>query len=239
MPVRSAWGQECFPEMEGIVDWNRIEGRRVEPGVDASRGRREVNGDRSLEENGSWWTQASLALVSAAVVVVASGCSPNPFAAAAATSERAYSVTPDSIRVKRGTVVADIVRMKVTERIEDRSGRITSPARLSGRLYLENVSADQAIRLAGGRIVYLDADGRAIPLENGRAEPIIRFTRSDHGVGRLEPGKVATELLYAEFPVKALRAGRLKTIQIKLAFSSISGVTGTQDLNFAVSIGAS
>ncbi len=180
------------------------------------------------------WTQAGWILVSAAM---AAGCSPHPAAIAAMSSDRVYSVTPDSLRVQAGGVAGEILRMRVTERIEEGSGRITSPARLSGRLFLENVSADATIHLIGGSIAYLDAQGQSIPLENGRAEPKIRFGAADDTSGRLEPGKSATELLYAEFPAAALQANRLKAIQLRLDFSPLSTVLGEERLNFAVSIG--
>lgn len=180
------------------------------------------------------WTQAGWVLVSAAM---AAGCSPQPSAIAATSGDKVYSVTPDSLRVQAGSVAGEILRMRVTERIEEGSGRITSPARLSGRLFLENVSADAAIHLIGGSITYLDAQGQPIPLENGRAEPKIRFGAADYSSGRLEPGKSATELLYAEFPAAALEANRLKAIQIRLAFSQPPAAQGEERLDFAVSIG--
>lgn len=213
-----------------------MNGECIEPTTDANEHKGGARGNPTLDENGSWWTRASLALVSAAAAILASGCTPNPFTAAAESSERAYVVTPDSVRARTADLVADIVRMKVTERVEDHSGRITSPAKLTGRLFLENVSRHQALRLIAGHIVYLDVLGQAIPMEAGRPEPSIRFAMSGWGEHQLEPGKVATELLYAEFPTQALGADRLMAIRVKLIFSSTPGVTNEQNLNFAVSI---
>lgn len=220
------------------MNWNRVDRRVVEAGVCTEPRVREASDGQSSGETGTWWTQASLALLSGAVAIMAIGCSPQSDAQASAISERAYTLMPDAIRLQSGTIVADIVRMKVTERIEERTGRIASPAKLSGRLFLENTSLDEVLRLIGGQIVYLDAQGQAIPLENGRAEPTIQFATSSGEAGRLDPSKVTTELLYAEFPTDALRAGRLKAIQIKLLLSSIPGVTDERLLKFAVSIGA-
>ena len=180
------------------------------------------------------WTQAGWIVVSAAL---AAGCSPQPSAIAATSGDKVYRVTPDSLRVQVGSVAGEILRMRVTERIEEGSGRILSPARLSGRLFLENVSADAAIHLIGGSISYLDVQGQPIPLENGRAEPKLRFGAADDTSGRLEPGKSATELLYAEFPAAALQAKRLRAIQIRLDYSQLPALQVEERLNFAVSVG--
>lgn len=194
-------------------------------------------GDAALaEETGTWWTRASLALVCATVVAMSAGCSPPPVAAAAAPSEKVYALHPDAIRVQVGDVVADVIRLKVTERVDESSGRVLSPARLSGRLFVENVSADQPIRLIGGRIVYTDAQGQAIALESGRAEPTIQFGSAFGATGRLEPGKVATELLYAEFPTVALHGERLQAIRIDLTFSTTSSATDERQIRFPVSM---
>ena len=180
-----------------------------------------------------WWRRASLILVSAAVAAIANGCSPQSSAAPVFT-DRLYTVQPDSARTQVGTVAGEIVRMKVTQRIEQDSGRILSPARLSGRLFLQNISTDQPIRVTGAHISYLDGQGQPIRLENDRAEPSMTFGSSSGASRRLAPGQNATELLDAEFPAAALKAGALKEIQIRLELSNVPRV---QMLNFAVSIG--
>lgn len=202
----------------------------------ADRLPRDASDETLAEETGTWWTRASLALVCATVVAMSAGCSPPPVAAAAAASEKLYALQPDAIRVQAGDVVADVIRLKVTERVDESSGRVLSPARLSGRLFVENVSADQPIRLIGGRIVYLDAQGQEIALENGRAEPTIQFGASFGATGRLDPGKVATELLYAEFPTVALHGERLKAIRIDLTFSTTPSATDERQIRFPVSM---
>jgi hypothetical protein len=180
-----------------------------------------------------WWTRASLILVSAAVAAIAGGCSPQSSAAPVLT-DRLYTVQPDSARTQVGTVAGEIVRMKVTQRVEQESGRTVFPARLSGRLFLQNISADQPVRVTGAHISYLDAQGQPIRLENDRVEPSFTFGSSSGASRRLEPGQNATELLDAEFPAAALKAGALKEIQIRLELSNVPRV---QMLNFAVSIG--
>jgi hypothetical protein len=182
-----------------------------------------------------WWMRASVIVVSAAVAAIASGCSPHS-AAAPVMTDRLYTVQPDSARTQVGTVAGEIVRMKVTQRVEQDSGRSLLPARLTGRLFLQNISADQPIRVTGAHISYLDAQGQPIRLDNDRAEPSITFGSSSGASRRLNPGQNATELLDAEFPAAALKAGALKEIQIRLELSNVPRV---QMLNFAVAIGGS
>ncbi|TMH85951.1 MAG: hypothetical protein E6H47_10405, partial [Betaproteobacteria bacterium] len=61
--------------------------------------------------------------VSAAVAAMMFGCSPQPSAALAVVKDKIYSVTPDAMKVKSGIVTGELTEMKVTERIEEGSGR--------------------------------------------------------------------------------------------------------------------
>ena len=71
---------------------------------------------------------------SAAVVAMMAGCSPQPTTIAAAIKDKVYTVSPDAVKVKAGIVTGEVSEMKVTERVEEGSGRVTSPAKLSGKL---------------------------------------------------------------------------------------------------------
>ena len=178
-------------------------------------------------------TCASWTLISAAVAALAGGCSPQPSAAAVAITE--YALNPDSLRVQADSVAGEIVRMKVTQRIDQDSGRSVSRARLSGRLFLQNVSAHEAVRLIGATITYVDGAGQPIPLESGHAAPKFTFAASSGAFGALQPGQNATELLDAEFPLQALLAKSLKEVRIHLELSNVPRV---ETLSFALSIAA-
>ena len=179
------------------------------------------------------WTRASLLVVSTAAAAMAQGCSPQS-AAAPITGDRLYAVQPDEPRAQAGAIAGEMVRMKIRQRIEQGSGRIVSPARLSGRLFLQNTSADQTFYVAGARISYVNADGQPIVLEGGRAESGITFGLSNGVSRRLDPGQNATELLDTEFPAAALKTGALKEIRVRLELSNVRRV---ETLSFAVSIG--
>ena len=173
--------------------------------------------------------------LAAALAATTLGCSPTPAAAAAVIKDRIYTVTPDALKVTAGIVTGEVTEMKVTERIEEGSGRVASPARLTGKLALKNVSADQTVRLVGGKLLYIDSKGQPIKLEDNRAEPTIKVASSYGSAERLDPGQDATQAVDAEFPVEALKAKKLKEIRLELSY--IPAPFKEEKLNFIVSIG--
>ncbi|MGB3936578.1 MAG: hypothetical protein WBL29_12810 [Burkholderiales bacterium] len=177
----------------------------------------------------------SVAILGAAVAAMSvAGCSPAPSAIASVVKDKVYAVTPDSVKVKAGIVTGEVTEMKVMERVEEGSGRIDSPAKLTGKLDLKNISADQTVRLIGGKILYIDAQGLPIKLEDNRTEPTIKI--SSYGSSeRLDPGQNATQMVDAEFPVEALKAKKLKEIRLELSY--VSSPFKQETLNFNVSIG--
>jgi hypothetical protein len=182
------------------------------------------------------WMRASVVLVSAATAAMTLGCTPEPQAPAAAINDKFYTVTPDAMTVNAGVLSGELTGMKVMERVEEGSGRIASPPRLSGKLVLKNISSDQSVRLVGGTVTYLDAQGKPIALEDSRAEPVLNLAPSYGSAERLNPGQDVTHTLEVEFPALALQAKRLKDIRLDLVYLPAPYKEGT--LNFPVSIGA-
>src|SRR5687768_987401 len=91
------------------------------------------------------WTGVTIL---AAAAAVAAGCAQKP-PATATIEDKVYTVTPDQVKGSAGIVTGEITDMKITERVERGSGRIDSPARLTGQLKLTNGSTDQSVRLLG------------------------------------------------------------------------------------------
>ncbi len=137
--------------------------------------------------------------VSAAVAAMMFGCSPQPSATVAMVKDKIYSVTPAAMKVKSGIVTGELTEMKVTERIEEGSGRITSPAKLSGKLVLKNVSSDQSLRLIGGKVLYIDMQGKPIKLEENRTEPMLSPRRTAARSGSI-PDRTARRPSTRTFP---------------------------------------
>ena len=168
-----------------------------------------------------------------AVGVMTLGCSQGPSGTAAVIEDKTYTVTPASVAVKAGILTGEVTGMKVTERVEKGSGRVVSPAKLTGTLKLKNTSANQTVRLLAGKILYIDVQGQPIKLEAARTEPTVKFTT--YGKEQLEPGQDATQSLDVEFPAEALKAKKLKEIRLELAY--IPSPYREETVNFTVSIG--
>ena len=174
------------------------------------------------------------AIASAVFAAVTVGCTPPQAAKSAAINDKVYAVTPADLTVKGPVLSGALTEMKVVERIEDGSGRIDQPARLTGKLVLTNVSKDQSVRLVGGKLLYIDAQGKPIPLEDKRTEPTLKASSQYGGQERLDPGQDATQQVEAEFPVAALQMKRLKEIRLELLY--IPSAYKQETMNFGVSV---
>ena len=177
------------------------------------------------------WSWVGVMMVTTAVAAMTLGCS-QPSGTSVVIEDKIYTVTPASVKVKAGIVTGEVTEMKVTERIEKGTGRLVSPAKLTGTLKLKNGSKDQTVRLVGGKIQYIDAQGQPIKLEETRTEPTIKF--ATYGAERLDPGQDATQSVDVDFPAEALKAKRLKEIRLELAY--IPSPYKEETVNFTVSI---
>ena len=173
--------------------------------------------------------------LAAALTLSTLGCSPPQAVAAPAISDKVYTVTPASLTVRSGILSGEVTEMKVTERIEEATGRIASPAKLTGKLVLKNTSADQSVRLVDAKILYIDAQGNPIKLEKDRTEPTIKVAPSYGSSDRLDPGQDTSQTVDVDFPVAALKAKMLKDIRVDLSY--IPSQYKEEKLSFAVSIG--
>jgi hypothetical protein len=176
------------------------------------------------------WKWIGVAIV---IVIVAAmyGCAQQS-GAAPVVQDKTYVLTPATVTVKAGIVEGALTEMKVTERIENGSGRIVTPAKLTGSLKLKNTSANESVRLVGGKIFYLDSQGQRIPLEDSRTAPLLKL--DGYGSERLDPGQEATQTVDVEFPAAALKAKSLKEIRLELAY--IPSAYKAEAVNFAVTI---
>jgi len=163
-----------------------------------------------------WWGWGLGTALVAVVVWMTLGPAPQPAATAAVIEDKAYTVTPAAMKVKAGIVTGEVTEMKVTERVEQGSGRVISAAKLTAKVVLKNSSANQTIRLVSGTITYIDVHGQPIKLEAARAEPTLKFATFDSD--RLDPGQEATQSLDVDFPAEALKAKTLKEIRLGLAY---------------------
>jgi hypothetical protein len=148
--------------------------------------------------------------------------------------DKVYAVTPASLAVRAGIIAGEVLDLKVTERVEKGSDRVVSPARLTGTLRLENRSANRTLLVVEAKLLFMDPHGQPIKLEAARTEPIVKF--ATYGTERLDPGQDVSQALDVEFPVEALKAGKLKEIRLELAY--IPSPFREEIVNFVVSITA-
>lgn len=186
------------------------------------------------EKADMWWRWGLGAALVAVVAWMTLAPASQPAATAAVIEDKTYTVTPAAMKVKAGIVTGEVTGMKVTERVEQGSGRVVSAAKLTAIVTLKNSSTDQAVRLIGGKILYVDAQGQPIKLEAARTEPELKL--STYGSSdRLDPGQETTQSLDVDFPAEALKAQKLKEIRFELAY--IPSPYREETVNFTVSIG--
>jgi len=190
--------------------------------------------EQSGAATGTVWRWGLGAALAAAVVWMTFVPVVQPVATAASVVEdKTYPMTPTAMTIKAGIVTGEVTHMKVTERVEQGSSRVVSPAKLTANLALRNSSANQTVRLVEGKMRYIDAAGQPIKLEDMRTEPTLKF--ATYGSDQLDPGQETLQSLDVDFPAEALKAGTLKEIRLELAY--IPSPYHQETVNFVVSIG--
>jgi uncharacterized membrane protein YeaQ/YmgE (transglycosylase-associated protein family) len=189
----------------------------------------------AADDKGKMWKWGFGVALVAALAWMILGPTPQPTATAATIEDKTYPVTLAALKVKSGIVTSEMTDLKVMERVEKGSDRIATAAKLTGILRLKNTSTNQTVRLIEGKLLYIDAQGQPIKLEDTRAEPTLKFGAYGNN-DRLDPGQEAIQSLDAEFPAEALKARKLK--EIRVAFVYIPSPYREETVNFAVSIGA-
>jgi hypothetical protein len=178
-------------------------------------------------------TRAGMMVMAAAVAATALGCAQQVSGPAVVVEDKVYAVTPDTLAVKAGIMTGNVTEMKVTERVEKGSGKVVSPAKLSGKLLLRNSSADQTVRLIEGKIRFIDDQGNPIMVDSKPVESAFKF--SSYGMTeRLDPGQEATQAVDVDFPAAALEAKKLKGIRLDVVYLPASYRAET--VNLPVSI---
>src|SRR5438552_17323743 len=126
------------------------------------------------------------AIATAVFATITVGCTPPQSQNRPVVNDKTYPVTPGALTVKGSLLRGALTEMKVVERVEDGTGRIDTPARLTGKLVLTNVSKDQSLRLRGGKLLYIDMQGKPIPLDDKRTEPTRKVSNSSRRHQRLD-----------------------------------------------------
>ena len=161
------------------------------------------------------------------VAAVSFGCAQKANVPQAVIEDKIYTVTPNAVKVTAGIVNGELTELKVMERVEQGSGRVDTAAKLSGKLKLTNSSPDQTVRILGGKIVYIDNQGKPIKLEEARTEPTLKFNNAMNASDRIDPGQDEGErfplcrqgALATAFAGAGLRQVRTSAIEMTMRFA--------------------
>jgi hypothetical protein len=130
--------------------------------------------------------------------------------------EKTVTLAPQAAAVKTSFLTGTLQEMRVTQRVEQGTGRVVDPPTLRATLALENTSEDQAARLLGGRLEYVDSEGNTIPLAEERRDTSFQFY--SYQVERLDPGAKTTTDIAVPFPAAALIGEKLRDVRLELSY---------------------
>ncbi len=136
--------------------------------------------------------------------------------ASAQVEDKTISLAPESVPWKAAFLSGQLQDLKVTERVEEGTGKVVESPMLHATLKLKNASTDQAARLLSGRIEYADGDGKPIPLTRDQKDTT--FSIPSYQSDRLDPGKETSQDVEVPFPSAALKGKTLRDIRLELNY---------------------
>jgi hypothetical protein len=158
---------------------------------------------------------------------------PGQAAAPPPTLVKTIVLRPESVPVSTGGLTGQLEKLRVTERVERKTGKILRGPDLLGILQLRNSSSDQAIRPLSGSLEFVDGGGTTIPLakDQGTAAFTI-FLEQQSG---LRPGQQTSQVIDVPFPRAALKAHRLQDIRLHLTYLATPYTTAS--INRPIALG--
>lgn len=132
------------------------------------------------------------------------------------SEEKRVALKPDKVEIKVSFLKGTLEDIRVTQVVEQGTGRVITEPVLHATLKLQNASEDQAARLIAGKVEYRDATGQPIRLAASRPETVFRF--SSYQIDRLDPGMETSQSIDVPFPAAALKDRSLGDIQLELAY---------------------
>jgi hypothetical protein len=175
-----------------------------------------------------WSSRETLWVVGVLALIIAIWGQLHPPSAAFSpppVESKTISLQPDSLAVMSGGLSGRLEELRVTERVERKTGKILGGLELKGTLQLKNASSDLVIRPLGGSVEFTDATGAVIPLakDQGTTDFSIYVERATG----LKPGEQTSQVIDVPFPAAALDAHRLQAIRLHLTCLSTPYTTLT------------
>ena len=174
-----------------------------------------------------WFVPVVLALG----VVACSQQQSQSTAATAQPVEKSYTVV-SSAPMKVDFLMGQFEGLTITERIDPQTKNVVDRPELRGTLKLKNASKDQAARLLGGSLAFLDAKGQVIPVAKERGDT--SFTFSAYETQRLDPGKETSQTIDVPFPRAGLEASAIHSIRLDLNY--LPSAYRAQSVDYPVSL---
>ena len=149
------------------------------------------------------------------------------------TQVKTIVLRPESVPVITGGLTGQLEQLRVTERVDPKTGKIQGEPDLKGLLRLRNTSTDLVIRPLAGTVEYADGGGVEIPLAKDQGKAA--FTIYTERASGLRPGEQASQVIDVPFPATALEAHRLQDIRLHL--TSLSTPYASVTINGPVKLG--
>jgi len=140
-------------------------------------------------------------------------------ASIAQPTEKTFTLNPNNTAVTVGFLAGQLQDLRVTEQVEQGTGKVVEPPLLHATLKLKNVSGDQAARLISGKLQYLGPDGNPILPAKDRRDT--GFTFDAYQTNRLDPGTQTSQDIEVPFPRAALENHTLRNIRLDLTFTPL------------------
>ncbi len=154
----------------------------------------------------------------ALLVVGLAACSQSQTSSTAAsappTVEKSFTLTA-STPLHVDFLAGQLQDLKVTERVEAQSGKVTEAPELRGTLQIKNTSPDQSAQLLGGKLVFLDGQGHPIPRAKDQDTSL---TFNTYDTTRLDPGQEKSTSIDVPFPAAGLQADQIKSVRLDLTY---------------------
>lgn len=159
-----------------------------------------------------WWGAALFFL---AFALLSQRVTPSPAASSTATETKKIALSPKVIHMKAGFLVGELQNLRVRERVDHGTGKPVGVPTLRARLTVTNDSTTQAARLLGGKIEYVDSQGKRFSVAD------TSFTFIPVPTNRLDPGKHTSQVIEVPFPPGALTPHGLQDVTLELRYLSI------------------
>lgn len=143
------------------------------------------------------------------------------YAGAPAWIEKVIPLKPSITFVKASFLTGEIDGLRVVERVQPGTGKVIGEPRLEATLTVSNDSRDQAARLLGGKIGYVDGTGKMIRMAG------TGFVFTTAARDRLDPGEKVSQPIQIAFPPTALKSDGLRELSLELTFLPIPYETDT------------